>query len=62
AETGAVMSMKAAPPVTVTGAMLAGVAVDDWIKWATLLYVVMMITHKGWHMFKEWKSGRESSE
>lgn len=56
------MSMKAAPPVTVTGAMLAGVAVDDWIKWATLLYVVMMITHKGWHMFKEWKSGRESAE
>ena len=34
---------KAAPPVTVVGATIAGVQVNDLILWATLLYIVLQI-------------------
>ena len=34
---------KAAPPVTVAGATLAGVTVNELILWATLLYLVLQI-------------------
>lgn len=34
---------KAAPPVTVAGATLAGVTVHDLILWATLVYLVLQI-------------------
>jgi len=34
---------KAAPPVTVAGATLAGVTVNDLILWATLVYLVLQI-------------------
>jgi hypothetical protein len=35
--------MKAAPPVTVAGATIAGMQVNDMILWATLLYLVLQI-------------------
>lgn len=34
---------KAAPPVTVAGATVAGVQVNDLILWATLIYIVLQI-------------------
>lgn len=34
---------KAAPPITVAGATVAGVQVNDLILWATLLYLVLQI-------------------
>ena len=34
---------KAAPPVTVAGATIAGVQVNDLILWATLVYLVLQI-------------------
>lgn len=34
---------KATPPVTVAGATLAGVTVNDLILWATLVYLVLQI-------------------
>jgi Phage holin T7 family, holin superfamily II len=34
---------KAAPPVTVAGATIAGMQVNDMILWATLLYLVLQI-------------------
>jgi hypothetical protein len=34
---------KAAPPVTVAGATVAGVQVNDLILWATLVYIVLQI-------------------
>ena len=34
---------KAAPPVTVVGATVAGVQVSDLILWATLVYLVLQI-------------------
>lgn len=34
---------KAAPPVTVAGATLVGVTVNELILWATLIYLVLQI-------------------
>jgi hypothetical protein len=34
---------KAAPPITVAGATVAGVQVNDLILWATLIYLVLQI-------------------
>lgn len=34
---------KAAPPVTVAGATVAGVEVNELILWATLVYLVLQI-------------------
>lgn len=34
---------KAAPPITVAGATVAGVQINDLILWATLLYLVLQI-------------------
>lgn len=56
------MAAKATPPLTVVGVKLAGMPVADWVQWATLIYVLMMIGHKGWHIYKEWKTGRETSD
>lgn len=57
-ETGVTMTAKAAPPLGVVGAHLAGMSIADWVQWATLIYVLMMIAHKGWHMWKEWRTGK----
>lgn len=45
-ETGAVVVAKAAPPVTVSIATLAGYSVSELLVLATLIYTVIMITHK----------------
>jgi hypothetical protein len=34
---------KATPPVTVAGATVAGVQVNDLILWATLVYIILQI-------------------
>jgi hypothetical protein len=34
---------KAAPPVTVAGATVAGLPVNELILWATLIYIVLQI-------------------
>lgn len=34
---------KAAPPVTVAGATIAGMQINDLILWATLIYLVLQI-------------------
>lgn len=49
-ESAGSIAAKASPPLAVVGMQLAGLAIDDWIKWATLLYVVLMLLHKLWHM------------
>jgi len=36
-------ALRAAPPVTVAGATIAGVPLNDLILWATLLYLVLQI-------------------
>ena len=53
AETGGTMVAKAAPPIAVIGAQIAGWDVPDMVQWLTLIYVVLMIVHKLWRMGME---------
>jgi hypothetical protein len=50
---------KAAPPVTVAGATIAGMQVNDLILWATLVYVVLQIAFLlyRWHKMHTTKKG-----
>ena len=53
AESGAVLVTKAAPPATVSLATLAGYQVSEILLWATLIYTVLMIGHKLYHIYKD---------
>ena len=44
---------KAAPPATVSLATLAGYQVSELLLWATLIYTVLMIGHKLYHIYKD---------
>ena len=57
-ETGTIMAAKVAPPITVVGVHFLGFPVVDWVQWATLLYLAMMMADKGWDMWKKWRAGR----
>ena len=41
----AVEAIKAAPPVSVTAAVLYGVSVADVIQWLTVLYLVLQVAY-----------------
>lgn len=56
AETTAAIASKAAPPVTVSIATLAGFQVSEILLWATLIYTVLMIGHKVWQIYKDIKA------
>lgn len=56
------MAAKAVPPVTVVGATLVGLPLDDWIKYATLIYVVVMAGHQLWKWHREWKTARKEDD
>jgi hypothetical protein len=53
AETGAALLTKAAPPVTISIATVAGVQVSELVLWATLIYTVLMIGHKIYQIYKD---------
>ena len=53
AETTAAIASKAAPPVTVSIATLAGIQVSEILLWATLVYTLLMIGHKMWQIYKD---------
>lgn len=46
AETAGAIVAKAAPPVSVSIASIAGLQVSEILLWATLIYTVLMIAHK----------------
>ena len=52
--------------VAITGTVsyfnLQGVDLPLLINIGTAIYLVMLIIHKGWKMYKEWKTGHASSE
>lgn len=50
---------KSAPPVAVSGAMIAGVPMSDIVLWLTAGYLVVQISYLVWRWAKEW---RDSSE
>lgn len=61
-ETSAAMLAKTAPPIAVVGAEYIGITLPELVHLATLFYVGLMIVHKCWHMWKEWKTGKITPE
>jgi len=54
-EGAAALIAKAAPPVTVSLATVAGYQVSEILIWATLIYTVLMICHKCYQIYKDIK-------
>jgi hypothetical protein len=54
-EGAAALIAKAAPPVGVSLATVAGFQVSEVLIWATLIYTVLMICHKLYQIYKEVK-------
>jgi len=52
-ETGVALVTKAAPPVTVSLATVAGYQVSELVLWATLIYTALMIGHKVYTIYKD---------
>ena len=52
-ETGVALVTKAAPPVTVSLATVAGYQVSELVLWATLIYTALMIGHKVVQIYKD---------
>ena len=50
---GLMEAVKLSPPATVLGVEVSGVNVQEWILWATLLYTILLIAHKGFQFWKE---------
>jgi len=54
-EGAAALIAKAAPPVTISLATVAGYQVSELVLWATLIYTVLMIGHKMYQIYKDIK-------
>jgi hypothetical protein len=52
-ETGIAIATKAAPPVGVSLATVAGYQVSELVLWATLIYTSLLIGHKVYRIYKE---------
>ena len=52
-DTGIVLVTKAAPPVTISLATVAGYQVSELVLWATLIYTALMIGHKLVQIYKD---------
>lgn len=52
-ETGVALATKAAPPVTVSLATVAGYQVSELVLWATLIYTTLLIGHKIVQIYKD---------
>ena len=55
-ETTAAAAAKAALPVGVSVATIFGVQVSDVLVWMTLIYTVLLIVHKVWLMYKDFRT------
>lgn len=55
-ESGVAIATKAAPPVSVSIASIAGYQVSEILLWATLIYTVLMIGHKLYQIYKDVRS------
>ena len=52
-ESGIVLVAKAAPPVSVSIASVAGYQISEVLLWATLIYTILMIGHKIYAIYKD---------
>jgi hypothetical protein len=61
-ETGVALVTKAAPPVTVSLATVAGYQVSELVLWATLIYTTLMIGHKVYYIYKDISKAIDKTE
>jgi hypothetical protein len=54
-ETATALVTKAAPPITISLATVAGYQVSELVLWATLIYTMLMIAHKLYQIYSEMK-------
>jgi len=54
-ETAAAVTAKAALPVGVSLATIFGMQVSDLLMWMTLVYTMLLIVHKVWLMYKDFR-------
>ena len=59
-ETAGTIVAKVAPPATVSLATIMGVQVSELVLWATLIYTILLISHKVWTIYKEFSYGDKS--
>ena len=57
AETAGTIVAKVAPPATVSLATIMGIQVSELVLCATLIYTILLISHKVWAIFKEIRNG-----
>lgn len=58
-ETAASMMAKATPPIAVIAAnQMPLLSLPDIVNYCTLLYLALMISHKAWRMYREWRTGK----
>lgn len=50
-ESTGTIAVKSAFPVGMSGAILAGLTVDEWIAVLTVVYLLLMISH---HIWRNW--------
>lgn len=62
AESGIAMSVKSAPPISVSLATISGIPVSDFVLWGTLLYTVLMIGHKLMMIYRDIRNKKEIHE
>ena len=48
--------------ITVSAMNIAGADLPFLINVGTAIYLFLLIVHKGWKMYKEWKTGKNESE
>lgn len=48
--------------VTVSAINMVGMDLPFLINVGTALYLFLLIVHKGWKMYKEWKTGKHEPE
>jgi hypothetical protein len=58
AESGVALAAKAAPPVSVSIASVAGYQISEVLLWATLIYTILMICHKLYSIYKDVKGDK----
>lgn len=61
-ESAGAIAAKAAPPVSVSIASVAGYQVSEILLWATLIYTVLMIGHKIYQIYRDIWSSKDSPE
>jgi hypothetical protein len=61
-ETVPEMVTKFSAPATVSVATIAGFQIPDLVQLATLVYLVVLITYKGWHWYREYKGYKINTE